>query len=291
MRVDNDPQSLAREQMEAALDLSHPYGRPVIGWPEEIRHIGRKEAQDFYNHHYAPNNAILIVAGDVTPAEVRKAASAAYDKVPARELSGRAEYAQPQRLGATRLSIYRPDVKVPLFMRLYRVVSYTEAKPGEAEALETLAQLLGGDATSTLYRELVVKRKLAINAGASYDGYDRDSGTFGVYAIPRPGVRLDQVEHAIDQILATYLKKPPAAGDLKRAKTQLVADAMYQRDSQYAMASAYGQALAIGLTTDDVDTWPDRIKAVKAADVRAAAAKDILERESVTAYLQPGKPR
>jgi zinc protease len=291
MRVDNDPQSLTREQMEAALHLSHPYGRPVIGWPEEIRHIGRKEAQDFYNHHYAPNNAILIVAGDVTPAEVRKAASAAYDKVPARELTGRAEYAQPQRLGETRLSIYRPDVKVPLFMRLYRVVSYTEAKPGEAEALETLAQLLGGDATSTLYRELVVKRKLAINAGASYDGYNRDNGTFGVYAVPRPGVRLDQVEHAVDQILATYLKKPPAAGDLKRAKTQLVADAMYQRDSQYALASAYGQALAIGLTTDDVDTWPDRIKAVKAGEVRAAAAKDLLQRESVSAYLQPGKPR
>lgn len=291
MRVDNDPQSLTREQMEAALDLSHPYGRPVIGWPEEIRHIDRKEAQDFYNHHYAPNNAILIVAGDVTPAEVRKDASAAYDKVPPRELTGRAEYAQPQRLGATRLSIYRPDVKVPLFMRLYRVVSYAEAKPGQAEALETFAQLLGGDATSVLYRELVVKRKLATNIGASYDGYARDNGTFGIYAIPRPGVRLDQLEHAIDKILEVYGKKPPAAADLKRAKTQLVADAMYQRDSQFSLASAYGQALAIGLTTEDVDTWPDRIKAVKAEAVRDAVAQDLPERESVTAYLQPGKPR
>jgi zinc protease len=291
MRVDNDPQALMREQMDAALHLSHPYGRPVIGWPDEVRHIGRKEAQDFYSHHYAPNNAILIVAGDVTPDDVRKAASAAYDKVPARELAPRAEFAQPQRLGETRMSVFRPDVKVPLFMRFYRVVSYTEAKPGEAEGLEALAQLLGGDATSTLYRELVVKRRLATNAGASYDGYARDNGTFGIYAVPRPGVRLDQLEHAIDQILADYAKKAPAAADLKRAQTQLVADAMYQRDNQFALASAYGQALAIGLTTDDVDTWPDRIRAVTPNSVRDAAAKDLLPREAVSGYLQPGKPR
>ncbi|MBS0276248.1 MAG: insulinase family protein, partial [Proteobacteria bacterium] len=103
--------------------------------------------------------------------------------------------------------------------------------------------------------------------------------------------RLDQLEHAIDKILEVYGKKPPAAADLKRAKTQLVADAMYQRDSQFSLASAYGQALAIGLTTEDVDTWPDRIEAVKAEAVRDAVAQDLPERESVTAYLQPGKPR
>ncbi|HWA31235.1 MAG TPA: pitrilysin family protein [Rhizomicrobium sp.] len=291
MRVDNDPQSLMREQMEAALELSHPYGRPVIGWPEEIRHIGRRDAQDFYNHHYAPNNAILIVAGDVTRDEVQAAATAAYNKVPARSITPRWEFAQPPRLGPTRLTVRRPDVKVPLFMRFYRVVSYTEARPGEAEALETLAQLLGGDETGVLYRELVVKRRLATNAGASYDGYARDNGTFSLYAIPRQGVRLDQLEHAIDQILAVYAKKLPSPADLKRAKTQLVADAMYQRDSQFALASAYGQALAIGLTTNDVDSWPDRIRAVDAVSVRHAASDDLLPRESVTGYLEPGNPQ
>ena len=289
MRVDNDPQALMREQMEAALYLSHPYGRPVIGWPEEVRHIGRHEAQDFYNHHYAPNNAILIVAGDVTREEVRQAASAAYDKVAPRELLPRAEFAQPQRLGETRLSVFRPDVRVPLFMRLYRVVSYTEAKPGEAEALESLAQLVGGDPTSTLYRELVVKRKIATAAGASYNGYTRDDGEFAIYAIPRPGVRLEQLEQAIDQILAAAAKAPPSAPDLARAKTQLVSDAIYQRDNQYLLASAYGQALAIGLTTDDVDQWPDRIRAVTADQVKDAAASDLLRKNSVTGYLQPGK--
>src|SRR2546423_8388782 len=204
MRIDNDPQSLLREQMEAALHLTHPYGRPVIGWPEEIRRIDRLAAQDFYNHHYAPNNCILVIAGDVTPDEVREAAQAEYGKLAARELVPRWEFAQPPRLGETRLNIARADVKVPLFFRIYRVESYTEAKPGDAEALETLAQLLGGDSTATLYRKLVVDRKVASDAGASYDGYNRDAGEFSVYAVPRPGVKLEQVEKAVDDAINGY---------------------------------------------------------------------------------------
>ena len=170
MRVDNDPQSLMREQMEAALHLSHPYGRPVIGWPDEIRHIGRMEASNFFNHHYAPNNAILIVAGDVTAQDVRATAEKTFGKLQARDLVGRAEYAQPPRLAETRMSIVRSDVKVPIFLRLYRVPSYTEATPGKAESLQVLSQLLGGDLTGALYQRLVVEKKLATEAGATYDG-------------------------------------------------------------------------------------------------------------------------
>jgi len=289
MRIDNDPQSLMREQMDAELYLTHPYGRPVIGWPDEIRRIDRVEAQQFYEHHYAPNNAILVVAGDVMPQDVRVAAEAEYGKLPARELVPRWEFAQPARLGEARLSVARPDVKVPVFQRLYRVVSYPEARPGEAEALETLAQLIGGDSTSTLYRKLVVEKKLAADAGASYDGFTRDDGVFSVYAIPRPGIRLDQLERAIDQIIQDAAKRVPDPADLRRAKTQLVAAAIYRRDNQYEMASAYGLALAIGLTADDVDQWPERIRAVPASAVRDAAAKRLIARDAVTGYLTPAE--
>ena len=287
MRIENNPQALMREQMDAALYLSHPYGKPVIGWPEEVHRIGRIEAQDYYSRHYAPNNCILVVAGDVTPDEVRNDAESTYGKVAARELHPRADYAQPPRLGETRLTVYRDDVKVPVVMRFYRTTSYTEAKPGEAEALEVLAQLMGGDATSTFYRELVVKRRLAADAGASYEGYARDDGQFSVYALPRPGVRPDVLEHAMDQIIQAYQNSPPSAADLDRAKTQLVADAVYQRDSQYELASAYGQALVIGLTAQDVEDWPNRIRAVSADSVRNAAAANVLKREAVTGYLLP----
>ncbi|HEY5046477.1 MAG TPA: pitrilysin family protein [Rhizomicrobium sp.] len=287
MRIDNDPKALMREQMEAALYLSHPYGRPVIGWPEEIRHIGRTDAQDYYNRHYSPNNCILIVAGDVTTDDVRNDAEATYGKVAARELRPRAEYAQPARLGETRLTVYRDDVKVPMFLRLYRVASYTEARPGEAEALEMLSQLMGGDPTSTLYRELVVKRRLASDAGASYDGYARDDGEFSIYALPRPGVRMEVLEQGIDAIVRSYAIAAPGAADMERAKTQLVAGAVYQRDSQLELASAYGQALAIGLTAGDVQDWPDRIRAVSADAVNKVAINDVLKREAVTGYLLP----
>jgi zinc protease len=290
MRVDNDPQAMMREQMDAALYLSHPYGRPVIGWPYEVRHIGRIDAKEFYLHHYAPNNAILVVAGDVTPKEVRIAASAEYGKVPARPLALRWDFAEPPRLGETRMAINRPDVNVPVFERIYRVPSYASGGPGVAEALETLAQLIGGDATSTLYRELVVKRRLASDVGASYDGYARDSAEFTVYAVPRPGVRLEVVEQATDAVLKSYMVAQPSIADLERAKTQLVADATYQRDSQYQLASAYGQALAIGLTTDDVDEWPDRVRAVTASAVQHAAVEYLVKKEAVTGYLKPGQP-
>ena len=288
MRIDNDPQALLGEQIDAALHLSHPYGRPVIGWPEEIRHIGRTEAQEFYRHHYAPNNAILVVAGDVTVDEVRNDAQAAFGKVPARELVARAANAEPPRMGETRLAVARGDVKVPLFIRVYRVPSYAEAAPGQAEALETLAQMLGGDYTATLYRKLVVERRLATGAGASYDGYARDAGEFTVYAYPRPGVPLATLERAIDGIIADYAKAPPNAHELTRARTQLVAGVTYRRDSQFAMASAYGQALAIGLTAFDVRAWSDRIGAVTGEAIAKAAKDSLIKREAVSATLAPG---
>lgn len=290
LRVDNNPQALFDEQMQAALHLSHPYGRPVIGWAGEIRHIGRVEAQRFYTHHYAPNNAILVIAGDVTPAQVRKDAEATYGKLPVRELVPRPDYVQPPRLGMTRLTITRPDVKLPLFKRIYRVVSYTEATPGQAEALAVLAQLMGGDANSALYKTLVVNKKLAADAGAAYEGYRRDSGAFTIYAVPRPGVSLQALEQAADAVIASMKKTPPSATDLARAKTQLVANSIYRRDSQFAMAMAYGRALVIGLTPEDVEGWPARIDKVTAADVRKVAVGQLVGAQAVTGYLKPGSP-
>ncbi len=286
-RIDNDPQALVLEQAEAALYLSHPYGRPVIGWPEEIRRIGRAEAENFYRRHYAPNNAILIVAGDVTPEEVRTIAESEYGSLPARDLGPRVDYAQPRRIGETRLVVNRKDAKVPLLLRLYRVESYAEAAPGQAEALEVLARLLGGDVTSALYRRLVVERRIATDISATYDGYARDSGQFSISATPRPGVPLETVEHAVDEVIGYYTHHAPSKAELARAKAQLVAGATFRRDSQFEMASAYAQALAIGLTVFDVQQWPARIQAMKAKTVLDAAADSLDRTQSVTAYLQP----
>ncbi len=288
-RIGNSPEAETREQAEAALFLSHPYGRPVSGWSDEIRHIGRMEADNFYRRHYAPNNAILVVVGDVTVDDVRNAAEAEYGPLPARELVARADYAQPPRLGATRLAIASRLAKVPLFLRLYRVQSYADAAPGRAEALDVLARMLGGDRTSVLYRRLVVERKIATSIDARYDGDTRDASAFVVTARPRPGVSLETLERSIDEVIAQYVRRPPTRAELALAKAQLVAGAAYRRDSPLDMASAYGRALAIGLTVFDVEQWPSRIQAVTGDDVRKAAAASFVDKESVTAYLTPAR--
>jgi zinc protease len=287
MRVDDNPQALASEQAAAALYLSHPYGRPVIGWPEEVRHLGRAEAQAFYDHHYAPNNAILVVVGDVTAAEVKADAAATLGQVPPRSLDPRTTYAEPERLGETRLAIARPDAKVANFSRVYRVPSYVRSKPGQAEALEVMAAMLGGDSNGELYRKLVVEQNLATDAGATYDGDARDSGEFTVFAVPRPGVSMEVVEHAVDAVIARFAATPPSAADLAHIKTQLIANITYRRDSQLSLASAYGQALVVGRSVADVQDWPRRIGAVPAQAVRDAAANALRRREAVTLYLSP----
>jgi len=290
MRVENNPQALMGEQMEAALHLSHPYGRPVVGWADEIRRIDKIAAQDFYQHHYAPNNATLIVAGDVTPDQIRVMAQDIYGKVPARTLQPRWEFSEPPRLTETRMTLVRKDIQVPLFQRIYRVPSYAQATQGQAESFETLAQVMGGDQTAALYRILVEEKKLATDAGASYDGYARDAGEFSVYAVPRPGVPLETLEKAVDQVMQTFARAPAKASDMTRAKTQLIASVTYRRDSQYAMATAYGQALMIGLTANDVEEWPARIRAVNAAGVQAAAQR-LIRRNAVSVYMKPGNAK
>jgi zinc protease len=287
MRVENNPQALMGEQMEAALHMSHPYGRPVLGWPEEVRRIDKVSAQDFYKHHYAPNNATLIIAGDVTPEQIRVMAQAEYGKVAARPLQPRSEFSEPPRLTETRMTLVRPDVQVPLFQRVYRVPSYAQAAPGQAESFEALAQIMGGDQTATLYRVLVEEKKLATDAGASYDGYARDAGEFSVYAVPKAGVSLETLEKAVDQVMQTFSVSQAKTSDLARAKTGLIASVTYRRDSQFAMASAYGQALMIGLTADDVNEWPARIRAVEASGIQKAAQR-LFRRNAVSVYLVPG---
>lgn len=286
IRVDDNPQALLHEQMEAALHLSHPYGRPVLGWAEEIRHIDRISVREFYRRHYAPNNALLIVAGDVRPDAVRVMAQAEYGKLTARELRPRSENAQPPRLAETHMTMMRADAKVPLFSRIYLVPSYAQAAPEQAPALAVLAQMMGGNSSAALYRILVVDKKLATDAGAAYSGMCRDSGEFSVYAVPRPGVSLPVLERAVDGVIAGFIRNTPHSADLERAKTQLIAGAIYRSDDQYALVKAYGEALMIGLTADDVGDWPGRVRAVKASAVRAAAGL-LIKRDAVSAYLLP----
>ena len=188
MRVANNPNSRLSEQMDAALYLNHPYGRPVIGWRPEIEKLTRDDALAFYRRFYTPNNAIVVIAGDVTADEVKADAEATYGKIaPRAEIGPRQRPMEPPQEALRTVTLADARVEQPSISRIYLAPSRITAKPGESQALEVLAHVLGGGVNGRLYKTLVVDQKLALNAGAYYSSTALDYGKFGIYGVPRPG--------------------------------------------------------------------------------------------------------
>src|SRR3954466_4474067 len=287
MRLANNPDARLSEQIMAALYLNHPYGRPVIGWRQEIEKLSREDALAFYKRFYAPNNAPLLIAGDVNLNEIRPLAERTFGPIapqpaiPPRRM--RPQDPLPAAPGTVTLS--DPRVENPGLRRYYLVPSATTAAAGESPALDVLAQLMGGGSNSYLYRALVIDKPLAISTDASYQGTALDDTQFTISAAPKPGVEFAAVEQAIDGVIAEVAQNAVRAEDLERVKTQLIAAAIYAQDNQASLARWYGAAITTGLSVDDVRGWPDRIRAVTAEQVRAAAQKWLDKKRSVTGYL------
>ena len=285
-RVANNPGARLGEQIDAALFLNHPYGKPVIGWRHEMEQLSRDDALAFYKRFYGPNNAIVVIAGDVDTDQVRGFAEETYGKVARRfDIGPRQRPQEPPPAAVRSLTLADPRVEQPSLSRDYLVPSVATAQRGESEALEVLAHILGSGSNSRLYRALVVDQGVAVSAGAWYQGSALDMTKFGVHASPRPGVTLPQLEGGVDDVIAVLIAKGISAEELERAKTRLIADAVYTRDSQASLARWYGSSLTTGSTVDDVKHWPDRIKAVTAAQVQDAARRWLDKRGSVTGYL------
>jgi zinc protease len=288
MRTENDPSAQLDEAVQAALFRRHPYGTPIIGWGHEIETLGREDALAYYHRFYTPENAVLIVAGDVEADDVVALAEKTYGRIPARDAApARRRPREPEPLAHRLVSLADEKVEQPTHERVFLVPSYTTAAPGEAEALEVLGHILGGGPSSVLYEALVVEQKLAVNAGAYYMGSALDDTRFWVFATPAPEVTLERLDAAIDAALEKFAATEIGAEDLQRAKTRLVADAVYALDSQVSLARWYGESLATGLSVEDVAAWPDRIDAVTAADIAAAARKWLHKRRAVTGFLLP----
>lgn len=287
MRVANNPDARLTEQIMASLYLNHPYGRPVIGWRHEIERLDREDALAFYKRFYAPNNAILVIAGDVDASEVRPMVEQTFGQVapqpaiPARRLRPQ----EPEPVAPRSVTLSDARVEQPNVRRYYLVPSASTAAAGESPALDVLAQLMGSGSNSYLYRALVVERPLAVSANAGYQGTALDSTQFMISASPKPGVDFSQIEQAIDKVISDVAQNPVRAEDLERVKTQLIAEAIYAQDNQATLARWYGAALTSGLSVDDIRSWPDRIRAVTADQVRAAAQKWLDKKRSVTGYL------
>ena len=288
-RIENDPASLMGEQINAALYIAHPYGKPIIGWMSEVEKLTRQNALDFYRTYYTPQNAILIVAGDVTGDEVRPLAEKFYGTLAnTANPPPRLRTPEPAPIAARRVSMTDPRVSVATLQRSYIAPSYRMAKgKPTAEALDLLAQVLGGGSTSRLYRSLVIEQQFATEAGAWYSGNALDTGTFGVYAVPQPGKEIAPLETALDALLADIVEKGVTEEELTLAKNLLIAQTTYALDSSAQLARMFGQTLAIGGTVEDVTGWDDRIQNVTLDDVRNAAAEVLVLRASVTSTLLP----
>ncbi len=286
MRLEGEPGARLGAAVDAALYLRHPYGVPVIGWRDDIESLDREDAMSFYDRYYTPNNAILVVAGDVTAEAVRKAAEATYGR-----LERRAEPPERDRLDARRIEAARevtvadPKVQVESASVSWLAPSYRLAARGEAEALDVLAEAIGGGSTSLLFRDLVVDRRIATSVGLGYRSDVWDMGTLSAWIVPREGIGL---EEARDELLAAIDRAVEGLDeeDVARARQRLEASTVYAQDSQAALARIFGASLAAGSTVEDVQTWPSRIRAVTLDDVREAARGRFAVETSVTGYLR-----
>lgn len=289
MRVDADPAAQLGEEFSSALFVHHPYGTPIIGWEHEIEGLSRDDAFTYYQRFYTPENAILVVAGDTNAAEVRKLAEETYGQIAGTGATPlRKRPAEPDPRAARRVALSDPRVKQPSLRRGWLTPTYlSSADRDEVFALELAAEILGGGTTSRLYRKLCVEQEIAAGASAYFMGSMVDRAAFQISTSPRPGTEMDKLEAGLDAALATFLADGPSEVELARARTRLVAETIFARDSQSSLARIFGSALAVGETVEDVLSWPQRIEAVSRDAVVEAARRYLKPDRSVTGLLLP----
>ncbi len=287
-RTENDPGALLSEQRRAAQYLHHPYSTPIVGWKHEIEGLTQEDAESFYRAHYAPNNAILVVAGDVEPDEVRRLAEEHYGPIPANPaIEPRDRVDEPPQLAERRLVFEDPRVSQPYVMRTYLAPERDAGDQREAAALTLLAEILGGSGTtSVLAQKLQFETTDSIYASAFYSGTSLDDTTFGLITVPAPGVSLEEGEAALDAALSEFLDEGIDPAQLERIKTGIRASLVYGEDDISGLARRYGAALTQGLTVEDVQAWPDVLKSITEDEILAAARRVFDRRNAVTSWLK-----
>ena len=288
--IDNRPGARLREQMGAATFVNHPYGRPVIGWMHEMRALTRADAEEWYATYYAPNNAALIVAGDIDAAELKPLAEKYYGAIKPKALPPRVRPQEPPPQAARRVQLKDRQVSQPWLGRSYLAPSYRGGETRHAYALQVLSEILGGGTQSRLYREVVLDKNVATGADASYSAFALDMTTFDISASPRSGVELSALEAAIDATIAKLLEGGVSEQEVEDAKARMRASAIFARDSLQGGARIFGIALTTGMEVADVEEWPRRIAAVTPAQVMAAARAVLRAERSVTGELLPDPP-
>ncbi len=286
-RTESSANALAREQIRAAQYLNHRYGVPIIGWMHEMEQLQMQDTLDFYELYYSPNNAILIVAGDVEPEEVLALAETHYGVIPAEDnLPDRVRPEEPPQRAERRLIYEDPRVAQLYVTRSYLAQERDAGAQEEAAALVYLAEVLGGSSfTSVLGEKLTFENDIALFSGAGYGGVSLDATTFNLTVVPAEGVSLQEAEDAMDVALAEFMQEGVDPEQLERLRAQFRAAEIYARDNVAGIARRYGTALTSGLTVEDVQAWPDILQNVTAEDIMSAAERVFDRNQSVTAWV------
>lgn len=288
-RTENDPGALFGEQTSAAMYLNHRYGVPIIGWRHEMEELGLKDALAYYKQYYAPNNAILIVAGDVTPEDVKMLAERHYAPLPANpNLPERVRPREPDHKAARRLVFEDARVAQPYVSRAYLAPERDSGDQKTAAALMLAADLLGDGQTAFMTQKLQFEDKSAVYASAYYRGTSLDDTRFTTLVVPVPGVSLSEAEANMDRVLQEFLDAPIDTAHLDRIKRNMRAQEIYAKDNVQGLANRYGRALTSGLTIKDVLDWPDIVESITEEEIKTALRDVLQERTSVTGWLTSG---
>ncbi len=285
-RIDNLPESLLDEQMQAALFRNHPYHNPVIGWEHEMSGLTLADARAFHAQYYQPGNAVLIVSGDITAAELKPLAEKYYGSLPGKPVPPRHWLAEPPQRAARHVSLAHTQVKQPMLSRRYIAPSASDGMERAMPAY-VLSHLLGGGKTSALYQSLVVKQKLAASVDVSYGFYAVGPASFDIEITPEKDVPLPVIEKALDDALAGFEKEGADAAALARAKRLMQAESVYAREGLTGTSNIMGWMVMAGVSPEEFNRWDDRAKAVTAAQIHEAAQAVLVPEASVTGYLLP----
>lgn len=287
MRTDDQPQSLLYEQMNAVAFGAHPYRAPVIGWMNDLENMSVEDAREWYDRWYVPNNAYVVVVGDVDHDEVFRLADKYYGPLAPRALPKRKPQQEPQQLGIRRLTVKAP-AELPVLMMAYKAPVIRDVEEDvDPYALEMLAAILDGHDAARFPKRLVKELRVAVSAGAGYDSTARGPGLFIVEGSPSEGRSVSELEAAFRAEIARIREHGVDAEELARARAQLIATETYKLDSMFAQAMEIGQLEAVGIPYRAIDRIIEKLQSVSAEQVQAVARKYLDDDALTVAVLDP----
>jgi zinc protease len=286
-RTDDSPHARLGEQLQAVAYQTHPYRVPVIGWMNDLENMTVQDARDWYRRWYAPNNACVVVVGDVDHQAVFKLAQMYYGRVPARALPARKTPDEPEQAGIRRFTL-RAEAELPMLIMAYKVPVLRDVENDvDPYALEMLAAVLDGHDAARLTTRLIREQQLAVSAGASYDSLARGPGLFYLSGAPGEGKTRADLEAALRAEIARIAEDGVAPDELARARAQLVAGQVYKLDSMFAQAMEIGQLEAVGIPHRQGRRIIEIFQAVTAEAVQGVARKYFVDERLTVAELDP----